>query len=143
MSGAAGIEDALEDFARDERSAASEVAAAREIAAAIERGLVVSRPMTRCLIEHAFDLLCAGSPRPGGDAWSLLREDADFWADTAPQQEIEAYVAAGLRELERRELAPRLRKRLLKSLWLSMPWDWQRDFLARVDPEGRWIGGGA
>jgi len=81
-------------------------------------------------IEHCG----AGSPRldPFGD----IREDARFWADVASPPELEAYVAAGLRRIERTQFARSACKRILVSMWEALPTDDKRAFLARADPDG-------
>lgn len=77
----------------------------------------------------------AGSPRL--DVFGDVREDARFWADQAHPAELEAYVAAGLRRIERTQFAQGARKRLLVALWEAMGERDRRRFIRRVDPEGR------
>lgn len=81
--------------------------------------------------------------RAGGPvhtAWGDIREDADWWADVATPQEIEAVVAAGLRRIDRALFAQAARKRLFVALWDSMPQADRRAFLRRVDPQAKFRG---
>lgn len=79
----------------------------------------------------------AGMPMP--DAFGAVREQAAFWAGIADPAEIEAYVAFGLREATqgRHRFALAARKRLLASLWETLPEADRKAFVRRVDPEGR------
>ena len=69
-----------------------------------------------------------------------LRQDAEHWADCAGPDVVEAYVAAGLRRIERLAFAERARKRLFATLWDSFSDADRRAFVARVDPAGRFRG---
>lgn len=66
-----------------------------------------------------------------------LREDAGFWADIATPAELEAYVAAGLRRIERRQFAQVALKRIFVTIWECMSDADRRRFLGRVDPAGK------
>ncbi|MBC7157380.1 MAG: hypothetical protein H5U20_07680 [Rhodobacteraceae bacterium] len=85
----------------------------------------------------------AATRRPGGfcSIWlDELRDEAGVWADYAHPLEIAAYAAAALQRLDAAgvpALGEAARKRLLVVLWQGMPAEWQRAFLARVDPRGR------
>jgi hypothetical protein len=100
-----------------------------------------------CAPEDAAQIVCAWlesrAAPPRLDPFGELREDAAYWADVAGPHELEAYVAAGLRRIERTAFGERARKRLLVALWETMPEDWRRDFVRRVDPEGRFYRPGA
>lgn len=64
------------------------------------------------------------------------RADAELWADAATAPEVEAVTMAGLRRIERDAFAERARKRLIRDLWQTMPAEWRRAFLSKVDPAG-------
>lgn len=81
----------------------------------------------------ALDTVAGGAPRY--DLFSNMREDAAFWADVATPAELEVYIAAALHRIPRVTFAERARKRLLWSLWESMPETAKRGFLARVQQE--------
>lgn len=76
----------------------------------------------------------AGSPDPC--PFVPLRESATFWADIATPKELEAYVAAGLSRIERRNFAQVTLKRIFVSIWEVMSESDRRRFLSRVDPDG-------
>lgn len=82
-----------------------------------------------------LDDAAAGVPDTA-DLFGGVRADAEWWADLASPLELEAYVASGLRRIERRHFAERARKRLFVTLWESMGAEDRRNFIARVDPEG-------
>lgn len=69
-----------------------------------------------------------------------LRAEAEFWADCASPPALEAYVAAGLRQIGRTAFAERARKRIFAALWESFPEADRRAFVERVDPHGRFRG---
>lgn len=88
--------------------------------------------------------LCAAldsvSVGPAGQAhFADMKYDAEWWADLACPRELEAYVGAGLRAIERRTFAPAAQKRLFVALWEAMPQEDQRKFLSRVDPDGQFV----
>lgn len=77
---------------------------------------------------------------PAGQAqFADMQYDAAWWADLACPRELETYVGAGLRAIERKTFAPAARKRLLVALWAAMDQDDRRAFLKRVDPEGQFV----
>lgn len=65
-------------------------------------------------------------------AFGPIKEDADWWADCATPAEIEAYTAAGLRQISRVAFGLAARKRLLVMLWNSLGAADKAAFLARV-----------
>ncbi|WP_439137497.1 hypothetical protein [Roseicyclus sp.] len=98
---------------------------------------------------EVIDLLCgwlegngAGQPDPDF-VFGQLRRDAAFWADIATPAELEAYVAAGLARIERRNFAAAAQKRLFVAFWECMSDADRRAFLARVDPTGKFRGAAA
>jgi hypothetical protein len=122
---------AAEAFANERMLALSEV-----LSNSIFRLVEIDRPTVLGILCAIVDDLGAGIP----NAVPLVegyREDAAFWADTATQPELEAYVAAGLRAIERTAFAVKPRKRLLVSLWDSLPDDDRKSFLRAVDPSGK------
>lgn len=132
----------------DEAQAVAE-ARARAVAEGVARfGAVqgLARAIARAHPDDAAALMVAalediGAGMPEVDHWrDRLREDAAFWADTARPDELEAYVAAGLRRLGDTPMGERMRKRLLVSLWQTMPEGWRAEFMARVDPAGAFRG---
>ncbi len=82
------------------------------------------------------DLGGAGRP-PVPFLYGDLRKDAEWWADIATPVELELYVAAGLRAITRTAFAERARKRIFVGLWESFTPDFQKSFLACVDPNGK------
>ncbi len=93
-------------------------------------------PLAEVLCE-ALEEMAGGPPREA--FLSRLREDAEHWAYCALPLELEAYVGAGLRRIERVEFAAPARKRLFVALWASMGTEERRRFLSRVDPEGQFV----
>ena len=77
---------------------------------------------------------------PAFDPFGDLRADASFWAETANPYELEAYFAATLKRLGCTTLGINARKRMIVTLWQSLPPDDQAAFLARVDPAGKFRG---
>lgn len=77
-----------------------------------------------------------GAGAPQLDPFGDLRGDARFWADVAHPAELESYVAAGLRRLERTQLCTATRKRLFVALWDAMSEEDRRKFLQKADPTG-------
>lgn len=92
------------------------------------------------IMAAALESLSAGAPAPLPRLFENLREEAAFWADSAHPIELEVYAAAALRRIERRAFCQGARKRLLLALWKSMPADWRRAFVGRVDPRGEYTG---
>jgi hypothetical protein len=70
-----------------------------------------------------------------------IRGDADWWALVAPAHEVEAYFGAACRRLSGGGQAHLVTaaKRLLVHLWGFLPPGERAAFLARVDPEGRFV----
>jgi hypothetical protein len=98
-----------------------------------------------CPPELSMPVICAALDRYGAGnpvvslAADQLRGDAAFWADAASPAELEAYVAAGLRSIERVAFCEKARKRLIVTLWETMPDAWRVEFLRRVDPTGAFL----
>ncbi len=69
-----------------------------------------------------------------------LRSDAKFWADCASPRELEVYLCAILRVLGCRAFGVTARKRLLVTLWSSLPGVDRAAFLARVDANNQFVG---
>lgn len=105
---------------------------------AVEAGMTAALGEALCA---ALETICAGMPDP--PELQAVRHDAEYWADLAHPRELEAYVTAGLRVMSDRVLAPRASKRLFLALWEALPVEDRRKFLARVDPEGRFVRGAA
>lgn len=124
-----------EEFAEEERRRA----AVAYLCAAIR---VCDRRDAAAIMAAALEEMAAGMP-PVADGFNDLRADADFWADTATPPELAAYVGAGLRHIDPPEFAALSRKKLLLDLWDTMPESWRRQFVQRVDPEGRFHRGAA
>lgn len=80
--------------------------------------------LTICL-----DHVSAG--RPEMTAFGDIRDDAQWWADCATPQELEAYAAAALRRIERATFAEAARKRLLVIVWESLDARQRESFVAR------------
>lgn len=83
----------------------------------------------------ALDTVGGGAPQH--DAFTAIRDDAQFWADIATPLELEAYVGAGLRRIGRVTFAEQARKRLFMSLWGTFTAKQRADFLkAMASKEG-------
>lgn len=93
------------------------------------------REVVATVFAAALDEMSAGSPP--FDPFGNIRDEAAWWADCATPPEVEAYVAAGLRRIERQDFGLAARKRLLVAFYTSLPEADRRAFLARVDPKGR------
>lgn len=81
--------------------------------ARIERGITVAT------VTHWLEYHGAGFP----DVPLMqerVRDDAKLWAASASQAELEAYVAAGIMELEKSLLTARALKRLAALAWKNM-----------------------
>lgn len=74
-----------------------------------------------------------------GDPFGTLTGDALFWADCAPVPELVAYGTAALGRLRQRPLGIVTRKKLLADLWQAFGSEDRQAFLARVDPQGRFL----
>lgn len=77
------------------------------------------------------DRLTTG-PEP---AFGTIRDDAAFWAETAPQVEVQEYVWAGVKVLAGKAMGRTARQRFLALLWNGMAADDRRAFLQRVTPQ--------
>jgi hypothetical protein len=86
-----------------------------------------------------LEINSAGMPELA--TFSDVRADAAFWADVANPLEVQAYFAATLRRLGNMAQGIGARKRLLVSLWQSLPISDRRAFLSRVDDQGRFTRG--
>ncbi len=71
---------------------------------------------------------------PQADAFGTLRGDAQWWAETAPQHELQEYTYAGMKQLGQRALGPGARKRLILTLWQGLTPADKRAFIAKVAP---------
>lgn len=92
------------------------------------------------ILSAALEDLLAGGPDPEPLWLEGVRRNADWWADMATPQELEAYTAAGLRAIERTAFCERARKRLFLALWGSMTLADRQAFIGRVDPTGKFRG---
>lgn len=142
---AATVRDcSLDAFAAAEEDRAEARALIVRIIDAMEWVAGIEPALLAEAIEDMHWKLRAGMPKSSSRYMPDLRADAEYWAGTATREELCSWAGAALRELAEQglagEFAARLRKRLLLDLWLTMPPEWQRDFLARVDPQGRWRG---
>lgn len=98
-------------------------------------------PRVAELMQGWLEYVSAGMP--DASIWGNLRSDAGFWADIATTAEIEAYVGAGLRRIERATFAESARKRIFVDLWEQMSNADRHAFMSRVDPEGNFQRGAA
>lgn len=64
-----------------------------------------------------------------------VRDDAKLWAVSASQAELEAYVAAGVMELEKSPLPARAAKRLAALAWKNMGADDRAKFKEWIDQQ--------
>lgn len=111
------------------RALVSHLAAALSVVEPDDRGVVAE------LLVGWLEEISAGAPR--WYPFSHIRDDAEWWADMATPAEIEAFVGAGLRRIERTQFAQAARKRIFVALWESMNDADRRRFVQRVDPAGR------
>lgn len=58
-----------------------------------------------------------------------IRDDARYWADTAQPHELECYIAAGLERVKETAFAPRMRKRMVGTIWRKMTAAEKAEFL--------------
>lgn len=115
-----------------------------EIEAAMKRKMVAD--CIQAAVELAHDVpggwdvagqaMCAALDTFSGppDMWEASREDAQWWADTAPPAQLEVVVAAGLRAISRKAFAERARKRVFMDLWHGFTPEQQEAFLKKVAP---------
>lgn len=99
-----------------------------------------------CTREDAAQVMSAELERIGagmpGPAFleEQIRADAAWWADMATPLEAEAYVAAGLRRIERTAFCEAARKRIFATMWESFSDADRKSFMRRVDPQGQFRG---
>ena len=85
-------------------------------------------PKVTAQVTSAFlDETGAGLPEHG--YVSEMRNDARYWADTAHPHEIECYVAAGLECAKDTPFGPRMRKRMIGTMWRKMTAAERAEFL--------------
>ena len=131
------------DFARRDAgiSAFAEVCARMDAVQRLVVAIGACHPRDAAqVMAAALEDMSAGMPDVSQGFFGAMRADAEFWSDLATPPEIEAYVAAGLRVIERSAFCARARKRLFAALWASFPDADRRAFLARVDPPGKFRG---
>lgn len=85
------------------------------------------------MVEALQDMETGG---PQHDALGTLRSDAAWWAETAPQHEVQEYVHEGMKRLAARALGRTTRLRLIASLWNGLSAEDKAAFLARVTGQG-------
>jgi hypothetical protein len=78
----------------------------------------------------------AGAP-PQGGLLGMTASDAEWWAETAPDHELQAYAYAALKHLGKRTLGPSARQRFIAQLWQGLSVADKRAFVARVAGEAR------
>jgi len=62
-----------------------------------------------------------------------LREEADWWADTATPLEVEIYAVAALKRIRKATFATRARKRLFMAMWEEFTPQDRSAFLSKVN----------
>lgn len=88
-----------------------------------------SNPKVTIQIASAFlDEVGAGVPEYNSLS-DTVRADARYWADTASPYEIECYVAAGLERAKDTAFGPRMRKRMIGTMWRKMSPQDRAEFL--------------
>jgi hypothetical protein len=70
------------------------------------------------IMAAALETLQIGQPEH--DVFGTVRRDAEWWAEVAPPHEVQAYVAAGLKQLQAKAIGPKARKALIVHLWNGM-----------------------
>ena len=78
----------------------------------------------------ALDEMRIGGPQ--GATFGPVRDDAEWWAETAPQHELQEYAYAAMKVMAGRALGRSARLRFLAVLWNGVSPDDKREFLARV-----------
>ena len=63
---------------------------------------------------------------------TLTQDDADFWAASAPQHELQAYLFAAMKEMTARAITPAIRRRYIAALWSGLPEPDRKAFIAHV-----------
>lgn len=111
------------------QDAATWAACQRALGAALTAAQSVpeGRRMLGEALSGMMEIVGAGSPPL--DGFAGVRDDARFWADIATPVELEAYVGAGLRRIERATFAEQARKRIFMALWRSFTARQQADFI--------------
>ena len=69
---------------------------------------------------------------PQGPSFGAVRQDAEWWADTCPQHELQEYAYAAMKVLAGRALGRTARLRFLAALWNGVAPDDKKAFLSRV-----------
>lgn len=69
---------------------------------------------------------------PVQDLFGTIRQDAAFWAETAPRLELQAYAYAALKELGKSALGRSARLGLMAAMWNGMGEQDRAQFLRRV-----------
>lgn len=101
-----------------------------------ERATTLALALADCHPQDADQIIAAWlaerlttGPEP---AFGAIRDDAAFWAETAPQVEVQEYVWAGVKVLADKAMGQTARQRFLALLWNGMAADDRRAFLQRV-----------
>lgn len=81
------------------------------------------------IMAAALEDMETGGPDP---AFGPIRGDAEWWAETAPQHELQEYTHAGMNQLAARALGPSERIRLISLLWMDLPIEHRRSFVRKV-----------
>lgn len=69
---------------------------------------------------------------PQPDVFGTLQADAAWWAETAPQVEVQAYVRSGMECLASKALGRTTRLRLMAQLWNGLSAEDRAEFIKRV-----------
>ena len=93
------------------------------------------RAIAECHPEDAAQIMAAalddmGTTGPAAAFLGAQKQDAEFWAETAPPNELQAYCYAGLQKLGQRALGPKTRSRMIVALWNAMRDEEKQKFLA-------------
>lgn len=122
----------------DEASAADRTRAAATFLAGefLSRLALIDPAAAGALSSATLDDVSVGTPGVAFDD-AGLREQAEFWADTAHPREVEVYFAACLKRLQSQSIGLRGRKRLFAELWETFDPAERRAFVRRVDPQGK------
>jgi hypothetical protein len=63
---------------------------------------------------------------------ALTQDDADFWAASAPQHELQAYLFAAMKVMTARAITPAIRRRVIAALWSGLSEPDRKAFIAHV-----------
>lgn len=90
-----------------------------------ESCMVLAEVISRCDPSDAAQIMAAAlqsmeTDGPEHDVFGTVRRDAEWWAELAPPHEVQAYVAAGLKQLAAKAIGPKARKELIVHLWNGM-----------------------